>query len=454
MNREVLGREELDLVSLSIMIIGLVAFWAVVGTMALTVAFALPTQVMRATASAWSEEFGKEDYHPYVTGTRGSQLDIFTDALMVNTAISSGGGDARRSLEDAMSASHGMLGDQNDPGADLAASLSGPVERQQPYARYWHGYLPALKVMLAVGITPQMWAAMNCGIQGLLLLGIVLGFIKRGRPLVSVAFVVFLISANIWSVVLSFQYSGVFLIAEVVTLVMLVRLPSARTACMLLACSGCAAAYVDLLTVPLVACVLPASAYIACGPRGYGAPQRVRVTIVLLASFFIAYAGMWASKWAIASCVLGENVFAESFEKMAFRSSSSYTSSTGSIVEFGYSDVLRALLAQFVSPAGLLAIGVAVIALIDWIRTIIVTGAEGDSPRLLPGILPWMILALVPLLWVAVLKNHTYIHVWMTYRLLCLVLFVFLCAIFDFRSAYREIVSQEKKQDERKSHTN
>lgn len=444
MNREVLGREDLDLVSLSIMIIGLVAFWAVAGTMVLTVAFALPTKAMRVTASVWSDEFGKEDYHPYLTGTRGSQLDIFTDALMVNTAISSGGGDAFRSLEDAMSASHGMLGDQNDPGADLAASLSGSVERQQPYARYWHGYLPALKVMLAVGITPQMWSAMNCGIQGLLLLGIVVGFIKRGRPLVSVAFVVFLISANIWSVVVSLQYSGVFLIAEAVTLLMLVRPPSARTACMLLACSGCAAAYVDLLTVPLIACVLPASAYIACYSEDYVVSQRVQVTVVLVASFFIAYAGMWASKWAIASCVLGENVFAESFEKIAFRSSSSYTSSTGSIVQFGYLDVLRALLAQFVSPAGLLAIGVAVVVLISWMRTIRVTGAECDAACLLLGILPWMILASVPLVWVAVLKNHTFIHVWMTYRLLCLVLFVYLCAIFDSRSAYREIVSQEK----------
>lgn len=99
---------------------------------------------------------------------------------------------------------------------------------------------------------------------------------------------------------------------------------------------GLLTAYVDFLTFPLMSLGLP---LVYLLNRSYASKLKDKILRVLQCgiAWGIGYAGMWASKWVVASLLLRRNLIREAVEQVVYRSSS-----TPDVGEFSISP-LRAL---------------------------------------------------------------------------------------------------------------
>lgn len=90
------------------------------------------------------------NYPSWAPGKASAQLDNFTDSIMVRNAIFPGTGNL---IEDAMlNPKYSYRGaSQTD---SLLKELQGETENREVsrYARYWHGYLLYLKLLLIYGL--------------------------------------------------------------------------------------------------------------------------------------------------------------------------------------------------------------------------------------------------------------------------------------------------------------
>ncbi len=172
---------------------------------------------------------------------------------------------------------------------------------------------------------------------------------------------------------------------------------------------GEATSYVDLLTYPMATLGIPLILWLALDHSDVIVGNLKKVFTV---SFFwlVGYAGMWSGKWFIGSIFTGNNLFKTAFESIRFR-----TSSTWGDISFSFFDVMERQMETSRNAAWKIAlILAAVIFLYKLFRY---------RTKVFHLLLPYVIIAAYPLIWYAVLKNHSYIHSFFTYRELAISLY-------------------------------
>ena len=124
---------------------------------------------------------------------------------------------------------------------------------------------------------------------------------------------------------------------------------------------------------------------------------------------------MWASKWVIATAFTDVNVFQDALNQASFRLNGQVTERR--MTNMGAVAISRNLERLPETPVILEL----VLFLILMIALILL---KQYKLRLkLETIIPQLILALYPILWYGILKNHSFIHRWMTYRSLSILTF-------------------------------
>ena len=283
----------------------------------------------------------------------------------------------------------------------------------ESYARYWHGYLVLLKPLLLLFSFGQLQYLNMCLQIGLLA---ALCFFLRARA--HSAFIVPVVMTYLFlnpiCTVLSIQFSAmtILMLAECLLLMVFEKRFEDRqkllTAFFLF---GITAVYLDLLTFPLITVGIPALLW-ALTHRP-GGKDGIRVFLACAALWCLGYAAMWASKWLLVYLITGEDMTKEVLEVAAYRS--------GIIKEagiFSYSDVLRRQFDQC-KLQGCVVASVLLAQLIMAKRPY-ANKAVTIAPAQLAEI---AIAAAMPFAWYFLLRNHSYVHYWFTYRELALTVF-------------------------------
>lgn len=381
--------------------------------------YALPTHRIsvnvKASLTVFEEQYTWERVIPGIETTR---TDHYTDSLMLGQAISCADVDllqktfgnyyphAKTGTADQWLVRYYQLDTQVAPAK---------------YTRYWHGYLVALKPLLVV-FKYQEILLLNQLLQGLLaLLLLVLAYRRHGFPLAFGVVLVLVFSAS-FAIPYALQYSWIFYLALIASILILKfgkSIDSLNAWPFLFLIIGCLTSYVDMLTYPTFTLCLPLLLALCEVPS----KKRLKVVLTSALAWGFGYVAMWCSKWILSSIVLGQNMFPT--DRITMRSSTTVEGQS-----IGFLEVIALNLSVYNNPVyigfGIASILVMLYCLVhNW----------GSQPVDFRSFLPFLLVALIPLAWIFISTNHSYIHFWMTFRnlsiipmaILLLLLYLFGC---------------------------
>ena len=377
------------------------------GVVLLTAVYALPTARMRHNVSISLpyilSEGDRYQWAPYHNGT---ELDGFTDAIMLGNAVYAGSGSP---LGDALVNPRMEFTPGDSVPVDSLSQYAQGAEdgRQVTYARYWHGYLLFLKPLLLFFNLSDI-RMMLMTVQFSLAAALLCLVYKRKGPRLAVPLGLALVCLNPVSTAMSMQFTSIYLLTLVFALAELqIDSFSKERGWVLYLLLGVCTAFFDFLTYPPAAfgiCVL-----LEILLFGGSAKEKLKKTILSGLNWGLGYGGMWSGKWLVGSLLTRQNILADAITTAHYRTGTEVAAGEGTAA--AYPEILAKNLGALMGPGCLILFG-ALVILFLWL---LVSKKYRFAPdnTLLPAL---GLIALVPFAWYFVLKNHSSVHYWMTYR--------------------------------------
>jgi hypothetical protein len=357
-------------------------------------------------------EIALEPWPRMRVGPRTFVLDRYTDCLALSTAIDGTEPSALRRAVEARILSEQIA----NPCEHLIGHLTGRTAwTGAPYFRYWHGtqvYLRPLLLRWDVGTIRRV----NYAVAGACF-AVFAAAVFATLPWPAAAALLALLLALTDAVVVpqvTAHVAGVIvtLLTGAAALVALRRRPvdGWRTLRWIALLSGATFNFVDFLVNPPFTPALLAFLALAAWTWHGGGPgtprEQLREVALIVGTWFAAYATTWTAKWAIAAAVLGPRQVIGDILYAAHRRAAGDvdgapvgigTATLDNLATIGWSATAAVSIAIVVGLAALLAL-------------------HGDVRRRLAQFSVLASPALVPLLWLEALRNHSVIHSWFTYR--------------------------------------
>lgn len=406
---------------------------SIIGLTLLYGVFSIPIKNMMPHAKTSAETLYSEGIFPGKFGeeTRG-RLDNFTDALMIQNAIHPSSGNT---LEDVLLVNHMAYTDTMIPTDDLMTETSTPLPKEgtpSEYMRYWHGYLLFLKPLLLI-MDYSGIRILNLILQTMLMLLLLFLMKKRGLSRFLLPFLVSWLAISPWVLPFSMQLSTVYYIALAGTSIMLLLRDRLKRNIYLYFCLlGLLTSYFDYLTWPLVTLGMPLVFYILMQQNGSRPSLKTMCmdTGLLCINWGAGYGCMWAMKWIITELILHNGALTQAFGAAAYRSSSE-------------SDIPGSTVSTLMVWKENIRCTVYPLFLILFILCFLFLAAQlfrNSSRRLqyhipFSTVLPLLFTAVLPLLWYAVLKNHSFVHPYLTFRSLWISYLSFFCIIVSLKNS-------------------
>lgn len=386
------------------------------GMLLLLGAYLLPTGRMKSHIAESDGTFNYEGIYPMlVQGFKGTQLDNYTDGLMYTTAIYPGSGDILRDALDNPRLEYddvNMVQGMNDYANDVQGRESHQYEIT--YGRYWHGYLVVLKTLLLF-LNASEIRMLNLMMQGTLFCILLYLVRKRIGAVYQIPLLLMEAVLNLIVLPLSLQYSWVYYVGIVSAIVFLIKEQwQLKSIFLLFLVTGMITSYVDLLTYPLITLGLPMMVFLLRWQKKDGTWRKKLLYFMGNSVFWgIGYAVMWGSKWVLNSIFTNGNIFENVRTEIEIRLSNTGEAqeifTAGMVLQKNY-DVIK----QF--PFQMLWISFLIFVVVYYIVEKRRKKIEKINSNQLLGVLPWLGLSAIPLAWIAVIGNHSWVHYWFTYR--------------------------------------
>ena len=376
----------------------MIGICAIVGMGCLFAVYLIPVDRMQEHLTTSAETLSHESTHEPFLGIQGYTLDIHTDSLMLMETADND--EMHSTFQRSLLCSH-LTDEQETDEFHMREFLIAYAGNQNPpcyrvtYARYWHGYQLWLKPLLYV--TDYHGIRCIVGIFQIIITVLLLGIAwKRDRNLILLLLPV--CGALLPPAMVCMEYMSLYSIIVISCIILLKR---KKWGWYFFVGVGIAVAYFDYLTYPIVSLGILLLLYGMMQP--YHSWEFVKYSF----AWGIGYAGMWACKWVVATIFTKENVFLEAWQNMAHR-----TADNAYLQNFNLWDVIVKNIHYFVSnPAILLSLG----CLASEIVRCSQLKKRFDKTKLFAC----GFVGLMPFLWYTVLKNHSWVHAFMTNQDLC-----------------------------------
>ena len=334
-------------------------------------------------------------------------MDNFTDALILNQALSGGTDSLLTNM---------LLVPRAYGGGEECASLRQLVEddsnlRTLHYGRYWHGSTFLMRFLLLIG-DYTMLRMLFYLVTSLLLLWTSAALWRRRSPAIAAAFLTSLLLVNLFIMQFSIQFAPVLVIALCATLWVLYRVKDGRQLCFVLFVTGSLTSYFDLLTCPMLTWGLPLTVWLL---RPTSIRQGMRDWGHASALWASGYGITWVSKWFIATALTTENVVRDGLSQFSIRAG------TGEAIS--RFDALTRNIGTLNWP--IVCIAILIVAVVAFLML----KRRPSLPALRTSLLPLLLTAAATLVWYLVLADHSYLHYWFTYRDLAVTLFALLAML-------------------------
>lgn len=306
---------------------------------------------------------------------------------------------------------------------------SGKLPPGTYYYRYWHGYTPLTRPLLAVmGVGGTRW------VLGLLLYGCTAGFVvllcrRYGWFVAAGLTLPLLLATDFLELADTVPHTVAWItwaVAGAVAVAVAGRSSSDLrwSAAVIGVAAGFLSAYADLMVaMPATLALVTAVVALEAVRRGRITGRNLSAVAVTPAAWAAAMGVTWLAKWALAALVVGPSAVKDNVEhQIGFRLSGHTAVASGG---FG-SATLDNARALWHRPLGAITVvAVALLALV-WLIGVLRSGGRGSAmagAALVAGCA-----VLVPC-WYEALSNHSQIHFWLTYRSLAVSLGIVASAV-------------------------
>lgn len=400
--------------------------------------------------------------------------DNYTDSIMINTAYSidntnpiysymSGRKNfnnqiTRNSLEDtsgelisinpsneeSIKNNSIIISEKYEPVIELNEFINGKIHTSINYARYWHGYLPFLRILLLIFNISQIRIFL------LILFTIILFYLvylinKKLGTIIAFLFGFSLIVYDYFLVPYSLQNAPIFLVMLISCIILLKNLDRIKDFSLFTFIIGCIANFVDFLTVPIITLGFPLLLYI-CYKQQNNFKNRESIKIIFKSTltWFVGFGLTWISKWILFDFIYNNNLLELALNQIIYRS-------TGNL-DFGISNLSKStenkiiiellLILAELSSKGLIYASI-VFVVISIPLTIYIKKFHIKLTVLKFNVwvqqyFPLIIISVLPLLWYILLSSHTTKHLFFTYRNMSIFLFAISICLTKFFSLQKK----------------
>lgn len=356
------------------------------------------------------------------------EFDNFTDALMLNTAYSI---DPQKPLYSAFVARKNYLPnvttviypdevgelkssseykDHNEV-AELNDLINGKRIESFEYARYWHGYLIVLRPLFLLFNITQLRVILTI----LLILLAVILFILISKKIDVITAIIFLLSLfSVEYFYLGFSLQGifVFLIAVIVSIILIKRYDKIKNYGLLFFLIGMLTNFFDFLTVPLVTLAMPLTIYFLLKQRNISFRAQIIEFIKLSIIWGVGYILTWFTKWLLVDVIYNKNMISIAIKQILYRSIGNEPI-----------NLLAIILLNINYIAVTFNISLFVMVGITIVRRILIINKKSnnmlkqvDLKNILLIIFPYILIAIMPFIWYILLRNHSWYHAFFSYR--------------------------------------
>lgn len=291
------------------------------------------------------------------------------------------------------------------------------------YDRYWHGYSIFLRPLLVFfDLSHIRQILVLCFF---ILFTVLTVLVARHISLtVAILFGIALALVNPPVIMISLQYSNMFLLMLAVSIVLMLLLANKRPRYeifLFFTIAGCLTSFFDLLTTPSITLGIPLLLYVAFRIKHKGQKNLLKDTLLIMVLWGVGYFVAWFAKWLIGSIILHRNIFADATQKILFWSQDSSTiasvpENTASLSVFTVlTDWLKRLVIYW--PVLVVTIIGAVVAV-----SVRLFSKRNSFKFSLLTLLAVAIVTIIPIAWVILARQHSFNHQWFSYRHLIILL--------------------------------
>lgn len=328
---------------------------------------------------------------------RGYSLpfDNYTDALCLSTIWSvdtskpfksamlmpHDGSNAKRELTGGFSSA--------DAVGDLVETVNGRNDGTE-YARYWHGYILWLKPLLLFMdlYSIRIFLTIVLSILYILLLG---SLAKSGYEIEALIVGTSLVCGEYFYMGTSLQGVSVFMIMMIMSLI--IWHTKKEYSGYIFFITGSLIAFTDLLTVPLLGLMLPLAVY------QIKEKETLKVFFKNGILWVLGYGLTWSIKWILTDIIFKRGIIKKALFQISWRT-------------YGFGEVpLRSTFAICFIAMRTFIVPIMFVSLI----LLIVYRKRITKTRIKENI-AYLIIAISPFAWYAVLKSHSFYHYYFTYR--------------------------------------
>ena len=398
------------------------------GALLLTLVYCIPGTAMEQNVASSAMLLTEEGLYPWLYPWCTSMMDNFTDAVMLATAARN---DGSSPLLQAMLANYPVTNEATTVHAQLASHyLEGkPYVWQISYGRYWHGYLLYLKPLLCIMDLGEI-RALNGIIQALLVILVAFLLYKAKKTAYILPWLAAVIMLLPQAQANSLQYSScyyAFLLGSLA--VLLARNHLEKWEDKIFLYIGIFTAYFDFLTYPIATLGIPAVMYFAVRVHSNWKADFEKMAKLCFCWAF-GYGGMWSGKWILGSLITGQSMLADALGKIQERTGNDVY---GQPVDAPFQAVWGENSYYFWNnPAAKFVKLFALLLCLLWILSVL---RKRVSLRQTVAALPFLIIMLMPVVWYAVLTNHSLQHSFFTNKALVTYLFAWLCLLVKIQEA-------------------
>ncbi|KKP71774.1 MAG: hypothetical protein UR68_C0027G0009 [Candidatus Roizmanbacteria bacterium GW2011_GWA2_35_19] len=365
----------------------------------LLLASLIPSRLLKNNITLSLVTLNKEGTYPSIGPIwRSIVLDNYTDPLILNTAYSV---NPVEPLESSLLNYRYMESpEQFNQIINLEKTVQSKAPTKVAYERYWHGYLAYLRPLLVLFSYSQIRFIINLFLFGGLFI-LLYKIRKEAGLLKAVIFLFAMFAVDYFHLGRSIQFSNVFLVGIFSSIYLLSIHKKNVNNYTLFFIVGALTSYFDLLTAPLVSLGILLIVELFLENRGW--LKIIKNSF----SWSFGYLSLWASKWVVVTVLYAPGSIFTSLAQVVNR--------TVTIPDnnFSYLKTLRLNIFQLIgyhksNKVFFLAVFLALLILsIKYFKF-----SKVNFKR----ITSWLIISIIPYLWYLIAANHSYLHVWYTYR--------------------------------------
>lgn len=359
----------------------------------------IPTFLIKKNIHLSIQELKKEGIYPSIGWPwRKIVVDNFTNALMLNIAYSI---DSQKPFQSALNNYfYNNKINKNDQILNLEKLYQKIDITPVNYSRYWHGYLLYLRPLLVFFSFKQIKIILTT-ILYLFFFSFVFLIGKKIGKKTAFSFLLGFLAVDFLFIGQSPSFFSPFLIGLLGGIYLLNK-KEIKNPYIIFFISGGLTSFFDLLSSPLVSLGIIILIMVNLRKVFY------KEIFLMVGFWFLGYLSLWLGKWIVSDLLFFNGAIKGAINQIFYRTIAVPDSN------FSYGQTLMLNFFQLIGYDKTNKIIVFLLGIVSFLY--LVKKFSFKKSHQFKSFIPLILISLIPYFWFLVVANHSYIHVWFTYR--------------------------------------